>query len=243
MKYIISIFVFCIILCFDVNAQLQTEELQEQDYILYKEAMNDYNSKYYTIAGKKFEEIESNFIFTPLATKSIIMSMYSYYKAGKYNDSLRMIEYYKQINFDSMYLEYMSYMEILNKYKKSSKSKKDLVLMNELYIDIENMLNNYKYSVYKEDILNKQKVVINNIIKNELLIYNFYINNNNFIGAINHLTEILQKFPQSDYTAEILYRLLILYRHINYAEGINNCLTILQNNYKHTKWYKYAINK
>lgn len=123
------------------------------------------------------------------------------------------------------------------------KSKKDLVLMNELYINIENMLNNYKYSVYKEDILNKQKVVINNIIKNELLIYNFYINNNNFIGAINHLKEILQKFPQSDYTAEILYRLLILYKHINYVDGVNKCLSFLQNNYKHTKWYKYAINK
>lgn len=243
MKYLISIFIFFTVFCFNINAKSQTEEQQKQDHVLYKEAMNDYNNRYYAVAGKKFEEIESNFIFTPLATKSIIMSMYSYYKAGKYNDSLRMIEYYKKINFDNMYLEYMSYMEILNKYKKSSKSKKDLVLMNELYINIENMLNNYKYSIYKEDILNKQKVVINNIIKNELLIYNFYINNNNFIGAINHLKEILQKFPQSDYTAEILYRLLILYRHIDYAEGIDNCLTFLQTNYKHTKWYKYAINK
>ena len=243
MRYLTLIFVFCIVFCFGVEAQTKTQEQQKQDYILYKEAMNDYNNKYYTIAGKKFEEIESNFIFTPLATKSIIMSMYSYYKAGKYNDSLRLIEYYKKINFDDIYLEYMSYMEILNKYIKMLKSKKDLVLMNELYINIENMLNNYKYSVYKEDILNKQKVVINNIIKNELLIYNFYINNNNFIGAINHLKEILQKFPQSDYTAEILYRLLILYKHINYVDGVNNCLSFLKNNYKHTKWYKYAINK
>lgn len=244
MKHLVLVFIVCISVLFtnSVSAQKNTAEDLEQvsDQTLYLQAMENFNNGYYGLAGKEFEEIENKFVFSPLATKSIIMSMYSYYKAKKYDDSLRLIQYYKKINFDSDYLEYISYMEILNKYNKIMRSKKDLVLMNELYIDIENILNSYSNSIYRDDILTKKNVVINNIIKNELLIYKFYIDNNNLIGAINHLKVILNNFPQSDYTAEILYRLLILYKHINYKDGINDCQNILKNNYNNTKWYKYA---
>lgn len=161
MKHLVLVFIVCISVLFtnSVSAQKNTAEDLEQvsDQTLYLQAMENFNNGYYGLAGKEFEEIENKFVFSPLATKSIIMSMYSYYKAKKYDDSLRLIQYYKKINFDSDYLEYISYMEILNKYNKIMRSKKDLVLMNELYIDIENILNSYSNSIYRDDILTKKK--------------------------------------------------------------------------------------
>ncbi|MBR2140955.1 MAG: outer membrane protein assembly factor BamD [Rickettsiales bacterium] len=217
------------------------ETIDVDGQVLYEKAMKNFNKKYYSTAGKEFEEIEEKFIFTPLATKSIIMSIYSYYMAKKYDDSLRLIEYYKRINFGNENIEYVYYMGIVNKYEKVMKSKKDLTLMNELYEDIEYMLGVYKVSKYRDDVLRIRKEVIRNIIKNELSIYKFYINNNDFIGALNHLNEIMTKFQENDYTAEILYKIMVLYKYINYDDGVNKCMNRLKNDYGDTRWYKYAI--
>lgn len=242
----INKFIFFVIFsCFlsSCNSAKQTiiDEISEKDEnVLYSEAMQNYNKGYFKTAGDSFEKIESTFIFTPLATKSIIMGISSYYKAKKYDDSLRLIEYYKKINFSNDYLDYVLYMEILNKYAKSMKNKKDLTLMNDLYLNIEYMIKNYSNSIYVEDVLLKKEKVINSIIKNELIINDFYINNNNFIGSINHLSKILEQFNNSSYNAEIYYKLIMLYKYINYKEGVDKYYNMLKNNYSESKWYKYA---
>ena len=167
------------------------------------------------------------------------MSIYSYYKANKYNDSLRLIDYYKKINFDDEYLDYVFYMEILNKYSKIQKSKKDISLMRELLANINNFA--VKDTKYREDILKKRKLVIDDIVDSELNIYDFYIKSNNLIGAINHLQNIIYVYPDTKYTPEILYKLSMLYSHIGYKDGVDNCINIIKENYKNTKWYRYVI--
>ena len=212
-------------------------KLTEQD--MYNEAMNMFNEKMYRTAGENFEKIEEEFIFTPIATKSVIMSIYSYSKAKRYDDSLRLIEYYKKINFDNQYLDYVFYMEILNKYAKMQKSKKDVVLMKELLANIDSFV--MKNTKYRDNVLKKRNTVINNIVASELDIYDFYIRNNNLIGAINHLQGVIYNYPDNKYNPEIFYKLLLIYEHIGYTEGVNNCINVIKENYKNTKWYKYVI--
>lgn len=233
MKKIFFIFFIFLISCTNGKKDVV---LTEQD--MYNLAMNEFKDKMYRTAGESFEKIEEQFIFTPIATKSIIMSIYSYYKANKYNDSLRLIDYYKKINFDDEYLDYVFYMEILNKYSKIQKSKKDISLMRELLANINNFA--VKDTKYREDILKKRKLVIDDIVDSELNIYDFYIKSNNLIGAINHLQNIIYVYPDTKYTPEILYKLSMLYSHIGYKEGVDNCVNIIKENYKNTKWYKYV---
>ena len=211
--------------------------LTEQE--MYDVAMKHFDDKLYRTAAENFEKIEEKFVFTPIATKSIIMAIYSYYKAKKYDDSLRLIEYYKKINFSNEYLNYIYYMEILNKYAKSQKAKKDLNLLNELLNDI-NTFARYD-TKYRDDVLSKRQKIINTAAYNELNIYHFYMEQNNLIGAMNHLQNVMDNYPENKYTPEVLYRLMLLYKHINYKEGVNECLNLLEKNYKKTKWYRYAL--
>ena len=131
-------------------------------------------------------------------------------------------------------------MEIQNKYKKAMRTQRDLTLMNELYSNINDMLKTTVSLKYVDDLVEKRKIVINSIVRNELAIYNFYMSKNNLIGAINHLKTILENFPDNDYTPEVLYKLILLYRHIDYKEGIDKCKNILKTNYGETKWYNYV---
>lgn len=238
MKKIFFIFFIFLMSCSFNNTNNKTDVvLSEID--MYNLAMGDFNKKLYRTAGESFERIEEKFIFTPIATKSIIMSIYSYYKAKKYDDSLRLIEYYKKINFDDKYLDYVFYMEILNEYAKAMKSTKDTNLLNNLLSHIDSFV--VKDTKYKDDVFKKRQKIIDNIVKNELNVYSFYIKNNNLIGAINHLKFIITDYPDTKYAPEVLYKLSMLYEHIGYKEGVDNCLNIIKENYKNTKWYKYAI--
>lgn len=242
-KFLFFFIMILITSCASINKQEEVNYSNKSDIAMYNEAMADYKKGYFNIAGQKFEEIGSKMNFTQLVNKSIIMSIYSYFKAKKYDDSLRLIEYYKRMNFDSYYYDYISYMAIQNKYKKTMKSKRDLTLINELYKDIEYMLHNCEDLKYIDDLVQKRKIVVNTIVGNELSIYNFYISKNNLIGAINHLMIILNNFPDSDSTAEILYRLILLYQHIDYKEGVEYYKNILKINYNKTKWYRYVFNE
>ena len=236
-KLLLLVVLLLTVSCVSNKKNKESVVLSEQE--MYDLAMKNFDEKLYRTAAESFEKIEEKFVFTPIATRSIIMAIYSYYKAKKYDDSLRLIEYYKKINFSNEYLNYIYYMEILNKYNKSQKAKKDLNLLNELIADINNFA---RYDTkYKDDILNKRKKVVDRAVHNELNIYHFYMEQNNLIGAMNHLQNILDNYPENKYTPEVLYRLMLLYKHINYKEGVDECLNLLEKNYKKTKWYRYAL--
>lgn len=238
-KYYIILLLLLVTSC----ANKKNVIIEEKDEnTLYSLAMQDFKNGFYNTAAMEFEDIENKFIFTPIAKKSIIMAIYSYYKAHKYDEVLRLTEYYKKINFGNEYDDYVLYIDVLSKYKKVIKAKKDLFLMNELLLDMNDLITYSINEEYKKDITKKRDILINYIIKNELLIYKFYINDNNIVGAINHLKTILERFPNSSYTPEILYKLIMLYKHINYTEGINKYYNILKIQYSNTKWYKY-VNK
>jgi outer membrane protein assembly factor BamD len=232
------------LLLFNVACTTKKKELKvvtAED--LYNISLHNFNKKFYHIAAEGFEEIGDRYVFTQYANKSMIMAAYSYYKAKDYDDSLKIIDFFKKINFDSSNLEYIFYLEILNKSKQIEKSKKDLAKVEEALQNIDDFFHTYKKSKYEDDLLNKKKFIIQIAIENELNIATFYISQNNLVGAINHLNNAMNKYPISEYTPEILYRIYNLYRHINYEYGYKKYYEILKNNYSNTKWFRYATNK
>jgi outer membrane protein assembly factor BamD len=209
---------------------------------MYETSINDLNKKRFRSAADGFEQIEELYAFTPHANKSVVLAAYSHYKAGNFDDSLKMVEYFKKINFDDSNTEYMFYLEILNKAKQVEKSRKDLEKMKETIKDIDNFLYNYPNSEYGSDVQNRRKHLVELAIKNELNIATYYINRNNLIGSLDHLNNVVE-YLDSKYAAEILYRIFNLYKHINYEDGYKTYYGVLRNNYSNTKWFRYANSK
>lgn len=211
---------------------------------LYNKAMKDFKEERYTLAGENFRKLEELYPFTSYSSKSIIMSAYSYYKAGKFDDSLAIIEYFKKINFQNDYLEYMYYLEILNKYRQLEKSnKKDFSKIKEILKNIDDFMFIYNDSEYIDDIIKFKNDINEDAVKSELNIAKFYIRDNNLIGAINHLKNAMENYPISIYTPEILYRMYVLFKHIDYKKEYIKYYNILETNYSDSKWFKYAKDK
>jgi outer membrane protein assembly factor BamD (BamD/ComL family) len=169
------------------------------------------------------------------------MASYSYYKQKDYDESLRLIEYFRKINFDNRNLEYMYFLEILNNLGKLKRSSKDITLV----LNTVELIDNFsKYfsenSIYLSYLLNEREKLAEIYAKRELEIVDFYIFNNNLLGALQHLISIEERFYSKEQADRINYKFFELYKHVGYNRGAEKYFKLLENN-KESKWYKYAI--
>ncbi len=227
--------VLCIMLTSCASKKKEVEIIAPNE--LYERAMNNLKKDRPEEAAKDFERLEAENPFSEYSSRSIIMAAYSYYYAGEYDDSLLIVDYIKKTSFEN--LDYIYYLEVLNKYEKFKKAKKDLDLAKDLYKTTCITLDKFPNSIYSGDLEKKREILLENIAKKEFNIVKLYIKEGNLIGSINHLREILGNYPDNEYTPQALYTMYALYRHIGYDFGIKFYNGLLRNKYPDSQMIKY----
>jgi outer membrane protein assembly factor BamD len=196
----------------------------------YAKAMRQFKDNRVAAAVENFHKLESTYDVPEYYYKGMLMAAYADYWRGKYDLSLKTIVSLKQLQFD--YLEYTYYLEILNEYGKVNKSQRDLAIIKELFGHIDLMLKRYPESIYRQDLLEKQSRVLEYLAGGELNIAIYYIENNNLLGALNHLRYVEKNYPENKFSPEICFLLYRLYAHLDYAKGMDEYLNLLQQKYK-----------
>jgi outer membrane protein assembly factor BamD len=219
------------------------EEIVLSKEELYLKAKRHLLRSEFSLAAQNFEKIEETYPFTIESNKAVIMASYSHYKQKNFEESLQLIDYFRKINFDNQNLEYMYFLEILDNIGKINVSSKDVALIKNAINLMDNFIKTFSQNSVYIDYLQEHKASLTNIyIKRQLEIVDFYIFNNNLLGALNHLVEIEEKFYSEKYADELNYKFFELYRHLNYRRSMERYFKLLENN-KNSKWYKYAIKR
>lgn len=234
-KSLFLYFVLCVVLVSCADKKKEMEVITPNK--LYERAMNNLKKNKPNEAAKDFERLEAENPFSEYSSKSIIMAAYSYYHDSEYDDSLSVVNYIKKTSFEN--LDYIFYLEVLNKYEKFKKAKKDLDLAKDLYKTICTALEKFPTSIYVDDLKEKKEMILENITKKEFNIVKLYIKEGNLIGSINHLREILGNYPDNKYTPQALYTMYALYKHIGYDFGIKFYNDLLRNKYSDSQVIKY----
>ncbi|MDR1426113.1 MAG: outer membrane protein assembly factor BamD [Rickettsiales bacterium] len=210
---------------------------QENGEVLYARAMNNFKLNRIKSAIEDFEELETTYDFEKYH-EAMVMVAYAHYSTGNYDDSLLKIDSIRRFNMGTENLQYVYYLEILAKYKKIDQSKRDLTLLKELFYNINDMLALFPGSIYENDIIEKERAVLNYIVESELNIVAFYLDNNNLIGALNHLREVIDNYPENIHSPQVSYLMYEIYSHIGYPEGRDLYLRLLHERYKNSKWFE-----
>ncbi|MDD2840345.1 MAG: outer membrane protein assembly factor BamD [Rickettsiales bacterium] len=206
----------------------------------YNEAMKSLKIGDYSVAGEKFEKIDDDEPFTKDATNGLIMASYCYYKAHNYEDSIRVIDYFMQASPVNENLSYMYYLKGLNYYDRIESSSKARDLLESADTTFKELLYRYPSSKYTEDSKTKLKQVETYLSGNELNVANFYLKRKNYIGAVNHYTNILNQYPQSQYVPEALYRLIEINNILNIKFEAVQYYKLLNDNFRDSIWTKYS---
>ena len=100
-----------------------------------------------------------------------------------------------------------------------------------------NFLKKYPNTEYALDLNFKNDLIINQLAAKELYIAKYYISVQKWIPAINRLKVILEKYDQTIFIEEALYRLVEINYFIGLVEEAEKYASILGYNYNSSEWH------
>ena len=209
-------------------------------YNLYKEGIEAFEINDYFFASKKFSEAELNFENIELAAKSSIMSSYSLYGIGFYEEALQNLERYLRTYPADKNVIYAHYLIAIIYFEQIEDEKRDLNPLIEANKKIEFFLKKYPNSDYAIDLRFKKNLIINQLAAKELFVAKYYISIQKWIPAINRLKIIVNKYDKTIFIEEALHRLVEIHYHLGLENESKKFAKILGYNYNSSEWFKQS---
>ena len=141
-----------------------------------------------------------------VAAKASIMASYSLYSINFYDEALENLNKYLKkypANKDTIYAEYLIAIIFFEQIQDETK---DVEPINKAKAKIDYFLRKYPDNEYALDLKFKNDLIINQLAAKELYIAKYYISVQKWIPAINRLKVILEKYDQTIFVEEALYR-------------------------------------
>ena len=173
---------------------------------------------------KKFLEVELAADKVEVAAKASIMACYSLYSINFYDEALENLNKYLKkypANQDAIYAEYLIAIIFFEQIEDETK---DVEPINKAKTKIDYFLQKYPDTEYALDLKFKNDLIINQLAAKELYVAKYYISVQKWIPAINRLKVILEKYDQTIFVEEALYRLV----EINYFIGLKGGRKVCQ---------------
>ena len=196
-------------------------------------------------AAKKFTELGKQYPGSDWARKGLLMTTYSQYTAGSYDDAETSAERYVKEYPKSeeapyaLYLQASSYYaQILDISRDQERASKALDLFKKVVAD-------YPKSEYVSDSKFKIQVTSDQLAGKEMSIGRFYLNRRNYTAAINRFRAVLSNYQTTRHSEEALYRLTEAYMGLGISDEAQTAAAVLGHNFPDGQWYKdaYALLK
>ena len=190
----------------------------------------------------ELDKIEVLYPSSKYANKSILLRAYINFIKKDYEKTRALSENYKKYFPGSDDIVYANYLEAMTYYvliKKSDYSQRNTELALEKFTFI---LNAYPDNEYKIDIITKMQIINNNLAKSKLKTAKFYIEKDNYNGALLYLIDIYENHNSSGSIAETLFYISKIYYNLEEIETSKKYASVLAYNFPDNKWYEKIYN-
>jgi outer membrane protein assembly factor BamD len=240
--------VFCILLIFfsviscSSSEDKKLTDLSKKNKIelpaLWKFAIDDFNNSLPEEAIEKFKLVEKDYSYTEWAPRSLLMIAYVYYEANRCADAISAVERYIKFypnNIERIYAEYLKgvcYFEEVSEFSKDQDN--TFKAINQFKL----LISSYPNTEYANDAKYKLDLLNDLLAGKEMYVARYYMNIQKWGGAINRLKTIIEKYQNTIYIEEALYRLVEIYHKLGLVEDASKAAAILGYNYNSSEWYK-----
>tara|TARA_B100000575_G_scaffold292537_1_gene301226 strand:- start:1813 stop:2634 length:822 start_codon:yes stop_codon:yes gene_type:complete len=240
----IKIFIFIVSITFLISCSKENLEYKatpkKNPYTLYREAYEAFEKGDFFFAQKKFSEVELSAEKVEMAAKASIMACYSLYSINFYDEALENLNRFLRkypANKEAIYAEYLI---AIIYYEQINDETKDIEPINIAKEKIEIFLKKYPNTEYALDLKFKNDLIINQLAAKELYVAKYYISVQKWIPAINRLKIILEKFDQTIFIEEALYRLVEINYFLGLEDEAKKYASILGYNYNSSEWHEQS---
>ena len=218
--------------------KIKDTDINQQMIEAYNEGLKALDDGDGIYAAKKFSEAEILFPQSIWAPRSSLMTAYSYYSYGKYQDTIVEIERYLKTYPLHERKNYAYYLLALAYYEQIVDEKKDINPILQAKLNFEIVLKDYPNSEFAVDAEFKLDLIQEILASKEMYIGRYYIEKEKWIPAINRFKIILNQYDTTIFVEEALHRLVEIHYKIGMIEESKKYANLLGYNYQSSQWYK-----
>lgn len=208
---------------------------------LYLEAFELLQKKDYLLSAESFEKIDDEFPYTKWATKAQTMAVYAYYRLQEYEKIIQLTDDFIKLNPANEYVAYMLYMKGLSYYNKIPSIDRSQDYTQEASFAFRELIARFRDSQFVEDAKERIIFIDEHLAGSKLSIARYEISDQNNIGAIKNLTDLIDRYPSSTQTPEAYYRLVEIYFRLGMKDQAKEIIKILQTKYPNNYWTKDSL--
>ena len=224
---------------FDKDVQISDDPADK----LYNEGLYLLQAKTdYKAAAKKFEEVDRQHPYSEWARKALIMSAYSYYAGGEYDESITAAKRYVALHPgspDAAYAQFLigsSYMdEIPDTSRDQGRTEKALVAL-------EDVARKYPNTEYANSARKKIEIARDQLAGKEMAVGRYYLEKKDYTGAINRFKIVVTRYQTTRHVEEALMRLTEAYLSLGIVGEAQTAAAVLGHNFPDSPWYRNAYN-
>jgi outer membrane protein assembly factor BamD len=207
---------------------------------LYNQGLAKLDKKQYDGAAKKFGELEKQYPFSQWQRKGLLMTAFSQYESGSYDDAIAAAQRYIGLYPTSPDVAYAYYLAGMSNYKQIPDINRDQARAAKAATYFTQIVEKFPKSEYAEDARAKLEVARDQLAGKEMLVGRYYLEQHNFAAAINRFREVLGKYQTTRHAEEALLRLTEAYLALGISNEAQTAAAVLGHNFPDSVWYKDA---
>ena len=234
---LLIIIVFTLLSCSKNKKVLYEPTSKVDPYTIYNEAMESFNKNDFYFANKKFTQAELNFKNVNSAAKAAIMSSFCLYSINFYDEAVENLNRFLKLYPADKNVIYAHYLIAIIYFEQISDEKKDLKPLLNAEEKINFFIKNYPETDYSLDLKFKKDLIQNQLAAKEAYIARYYISVQKWVPAINRLKLILEKYDETVFVEEALFRLVEIHYYLGLDDEAKSYAKILGYNYNSSEWF------
>lgn len=194
----------------------------------------------YGNATKKFEEVDQQHPYSEWARKSLIMTTYTNYTRGNFTEAITQGKRYLTLypgSEDAAYAQWMIAQSYFNQMPDITRDQKQT---EQAMQAMQELVDRYPDSPYAAEGRKRLDIAKDQLAGKEMEVGRFYLNRDQYIGAINRFKVVVQQYQTTRHIEEALERLTEAYYAMGIVDEAQTAAAVLGHNYPDSRWYKDA---
>ncbi|MGN7618743.1 MAG: outer membrane protein assembly factor BamD [Ehrlichia sp.] len=208
---------------------------------IYESALKRSGAKEYKEALKDLEEIDNLYPFSPIAIKARLMMSFLNYELTDYSRAAMYADDYIQLYPDSKDIDFAYYLRIMANYMQINDVDRDQTVLHKVLELSDEFIRLFPKSIYLDEVVRKLDLVHQHIAAKEFSIGKFYLQRGEYVAAIKRFTVILNKYKDTKYYSESIYRIAEAYLALGDVAAYENYMFLLKECCIGTGWYKEPV--
>ncbi|HUK60877.1 MAG TPA: outer membrane protein assembly factor BamD [Stellaceae bacterium] len=222
---------------------------KKDDYVerpvedLYNSAMDELQDGDYTKSVKDFDETDRQHPYSVWATKAQLMSAYTLYEQGKYDDSIVAADRFIQLHPGHRDVAYAYYLKALDYYIQITDVGRDQKMTQQAMNALGEVARRFPDTKYARDARLKMDLARDHLAGKEMDIGRWYEDRGDYLAAMNRFKRVVDDYQTTTHVPEALERLTECYLALGLSDEARRTAAVLGYNYPGSRWYEdtYAL--